>query len=180
MNPTLLKLLPQRLTERSFRRYEQAIAQICSQYPQPTTFLPETQGLRPTTFSCRLRDAMTSFATYKWPSAIDFNHFTTIHKDVIVSHRGNTVIVGLAADLTRPIKAVKPLNVAIVLDTTTTLGTVHCFTLEQKQLISELASKHLLAGPIDITGLSVDDVDWLEDNYDISLKLNKHGNYTIT
>lgn len=58
--------LPSRLSERAFRSYEDAIAIIVERWPSVTIFPPGKRA--PRTFEARLRDAIASLLSYRWPT----------------------------------------------------------------------------------------------------------------
>lgn len=66
----MTNFLPSRLTEASFRRYEDIIATAVDNYPQETSFsIPE--GIAPNTFIARIRDAVLSVKKFAWTTKID-------------------------------------------------------------------------------------------------------------
>lgn len=92
--------LPYRFREKTFRQYEQSLRIIISNYPRGSIFRPTNVE----TFSCRLRDAMTSLLTYGWDTDLLIANVRKIKEEMVVSIRRsantneNTVWVGLPTD----------------------------------------------------------------------------------
>lgn len=79
------------LTERSFRRYEQAIKQAVDNFPNPTAFNPSP--LSPNTFAARLRDAIKSLEMYDWKTTINRQRLGEIRTDFCVRINKNSNVV---------------------------------------------------------------------------------------
>lgn len=78
--------LPHHLSEVTFRKYEQLIAEGVSNFPLPTTFSAPASG-KPnlTTFCARFRDSLTSLRRYKWSSSkINLQRFEEIGDAIVV------------------------------------------------------------------------------------------------
>lgn len=90
MNPPL----PPRFREDAVRRYESTLRSILNDFPKVVVFKPT---LAPTTFACRLRDAIKSQRANQWPLGIDMARFIQCCDEIVVSERTDgTVIVGNA------------------------------------------------------------------------------------
>jgi hypothetical protein len=163
--------LPQRLSERAFRRYESVIAAAVNVYPDVIDLTPVSGSVF--TFIGRFRDAISSFRQYSWSSDV----FKTIPDDLQVAHVDNKVICGSVAK----IKEFKDKDLKVSLITYTTPGS---FTLEsalgysQCHLLANLASQRVLTtairfriGTQDFSPLE------LEDFFDV--KVEKDGDYYI-
>lgn len=73
---------PFQLTEKSFRRYENAIKSFVANHPNPTKFAPHP--LSPNTYAARLRDAIRSLELYNWTTTIDTTKLRAIRDEVVV------------------------------------------------------------------------------------------------
>lgn len=104
MNP---HSLPPRFRESAFRDYEPFIHRIFLRYPGRIDFSIASLNRSPETFSCRLRDAMTSFVTHAWPSnVIDHSKFSEMHPFIIVKQTvDGTVAVGTKDSLREKVAA---------------------------------------------------------------------------
>ena len=173
--------LPHRFREESFRRYEPIIAAIVSAHPEICTFNTVTYNLSPVTFSCRLRDAMKSFATYQWASCINFERFIKIHHDIVVSESRDVGIVRVGGkSKIKPIKSItltkqSPLTAALHIPT----DTIILGTTAEAQLLAVLAANRSLAHPIRVTGISPQDVKELPIKFDCSIEQHHDGTFTI-
>jgi hypothetical protein len=76
-----------------FRRYEKALQAIVAHYPQACSFDPQEVGLASTTFSCRLRDAVSSLIEYNWTSPVDLERLKTIWPELEVTTKAGMVVV---------------------------------------------------------------------------------------
>lgn len=79
--------LPHRFREKQFRRFESIIATVTNCFPARVDVNPTSYEMSPVTFSCRLRDAMNSLATNRWPTSVNMERFDAIHKEIKVSER---------------------------------------------------------------------------------------------
>lgn len=79
------KQLPHRFRESSFRNYEGAIDTVVKAWPFAYSFVPDNVE----TFSCRLRDAMTSLREHRWSTYIDMVKFLQIHSSIRVAIKPN-------------------------------------------------------------------------------------------
>jgi hypothetical protein len=89
--------LPHRFREDQFRRYEPTIAKIVAGFPGPVQITPAS-GLSPITFENRLRDAMASLATNKWPSIVD-EKFHLYYPSIVVANNNGILLAGDRAHL---------------------------------------------------------------------------------
>ena len=91
-------MIPNRLSERSFRYYEPVIKQVVDTFPNEVRVKPV--GLSINTYVARLRDAMLSYNTYRWESNINFGLFQTYYgtffgvRLIQVHIEGDTVVIG--------------------------------------------------------------------------------------
>ena len=91
--------IPPHLEESVFRTYEDTIRKIMDA-PANAMVLLDPSPLRPTTYSARLRDAITSHRTFKWVSNIDHEAFML--RRIQVSYNRSTGKV-MAGNLKAPI-----------------------------------------------------------------------------
>lgn len=68
---------PPHKTESLFHRYEKIIQHLCEKFPEEVELDPAP--FAPTTFSCRLRDAITSFLEYRWFSKLGLDPLRVEH-----------------------------------------------------------------------------------------------------
>lgn len=169
--------LPSRLTEKSFRKYEKDIAKAVKEWPNPVTFKPTGNSV---VYAARMRDAMLSLFRYKWTTEVDMTLFLTIYhedrtkKQLHVFHAGDEVHVGgQYPDL----KAEEQQETAVV-DPTKTIE-VQMKELETKKIVCQLVAAKAVVVPIKAFGISIDESQWLEENYDVLVKLNEDGSHTI-
>lgn len=169
--------LPYRFRKEAFDRYELAIADIVDKFPNICTFYPVQSGLSPTTFSCRLRDAMNSAHDNHWPSKlINLAKFYDVHKDIVVSERPDgTVIVGSRDTIRTPIT---PTKVA----TPNFQGDAIDFsidTMADAELIGKLAAKRAFVGPLRLTNLTEELADFLAANFDVEITKQPDNSYIL-
>lgn len=168
--------IPSRLGERAFRTYEHYIQQILNRYPDVVDLTNQHTGFKNSTFAARLRDAMASFVKYRWKSSVNIELFTEKYKDIQVSERDGRIRAGSKAFLATPGESM------IVLSPTPSGSGVQFDSPSREALaiLCKLSSKQFLTRSIVITGLSAEDVDWANDNYDISLIQTKPNIYLLT
>jgi hypothetical protein len=143
-----MPILPHRFRETAFRRYEPYIAKIVAAYPNPVEIDPSP--LSPITFSCRLRDAITSFKRYKWSSSIQFSNI-----DVKVCEENGKIIIKPRHTNCLPVK--------IILQELSTPSD------QELQVVAEKLHNRVIAGPIRVKGISFSQLNKLAEFYDIEL-----------
>jgi len=174
--------LPHRFRESSFRDYEQAIALIVASFPKAVVLSPGDKS--PITYSCRLRDAMVSLHTHHWETdLIDIPKFLDIHQFIVVREVNGSIVCGGRME-TSPKASVKPPPPSVLPPLQPTCQAdpetiILLHTLEEKKLVCLLASRRLLATPLVVGGLSLDDASWLQENYDVVLTLNPDQTHSL-
>lgn len=93
------RLLPHRLRQSSFRKYENTITKIVNTFPK--VVVVPSGNLAAITIAARLRDAMLSLHTYGWPSSVNMAKFLDNYSDIKVSHRGASIVVGSREEIRR-------------------------------------------------------------------------------
>lgn len=180
MNTTQPNDLPDRLSEKAFRRYEKWITLATELFPKSLVIGVHECPVKPTTFVARLRDAMVSFRTYNWPPnpSLDRNKFDRFYDKIRVvryQHETRTIEIGgdKTVNSTPPVVDIVPLA-----DSVSTI-VLKLTTLEQKLLVAELASNQLLKQDLHIDGLTADEVVFLENNFDVSITNNVDGTHKL-
>lgn len=80
-----------RFSEKSFRRYEPDLVEICRLYPKAVTIFP--RNIVAETYRARVKDAMRAYVCSTWESPVDKNKINFIlHNYVITIHNHNVVI----------------------------------------------------------------------------------------
>lgn len=124
-----------RFSEGCFRRYEPIIAELVAKWPAPLIFEP--QGLRPTTTSSRLRDAIVSVLVNKWETKIDTRKLFEIRdlfkvtfdeRKVYITHRSQDPLDTVTASEHVTIVGVclEVLHALLVLASYNHFSTKHC------------------------------------------------------
>lgn len=155
-----MTILPHRFRETSFRRYEPYIRQIVVAFPQPIIFDPSP--LSPVTFSCRLRDAMTSLSRYDWQTDVNKPKFQQIHPHLSICEYDGKIIA--RSRKSADIKTLQPPT-----DGTLTLDT------PTDELLQETAVKlhnRSLQGPVRVKGLPLSKVQALATKFDIEVAVD--------
>ncbi len=178
MPTTPLDLLPYRLTERAFRRFELDIAEIVKRHPECTVLDPNKAGLAPRTYVPRLRDALCSLRKFSWRSThINQEKFANIHDDIVISDNavaGSRKAVREYRQATS--KPVLPTAIcSVVGDQVKTPVAVK--DVNDAALICKMITQYWVYTPI--TGLTPDMATWLENSFDVVLTLNQDGSYQI-
>lgn len=174
-------VVPHRFSEAQFRRYEPILAQIQAAWPNVSIFDPGATGiLSQETFTCRLRDAMTSFVRYSYCSGLILrDSFLEIYNEVIVAQKDGKVLVGPRSAL-KTHKTVQPIH-----STSATVGqkndvftcinpsaaTIHAFCL--------LLSQRLLTKPVLVEMLDPQLLLEVQEKYDIVAASQSDGSILI-
>lgn len=165
--------LPYRFRESSFRRYECHIFAIVSAFPARVVFDPQAdEQLSPVTFACRLRDAMRSLVVHSWTTAIDLDKLKENYNQIVVSEQTNGKVAVGSRDALRPVLSPKSIpTVQFDEPQVYTLASpsediIHLASQEAKQLLAKLASCRLLANKVRVSGLTDEEAQELEANFD--------------
>lgn len=112
---------------------------------------------------------------------INMDKFFRYHKAIVVRQPqdGSGTIVCGSRDAVYDTKQQTPPPIDAVLIEPTSDGVVVLHSLEEKKLICLLASTRRLVTPLSVGGLSSDDVEWLQKNYDVAFELQPHGLYNL-
>lgn len=172
-----MKDLPYRFREAAFKRYEGVIASVVAAYPACVDFKPREEfGLSPTTFSCRLRDAMRSAIDNKWPtSRFDLMRLMQIHDDIQVAERNDVVKVGSKEQ----VREAAPLQVDVEAYKAATSSPIELLNDAEKVFLCRLIIKGVLATPLIVHGLTEIDTECLQQTFDLAIIPNKDGSHTI-
>ena len=175
------KLLPHRMREGQFRRFEKAIKEIVDKFPE---VVPISAGkLSPLTVVGRLRDAMLSLHRYRWSTDVDMHKFEQIYSGIDVSHRGVSIIAGGHAEIKQfdPLQevqyeALRGLTTSVVSD-----GEVEELSLEALRVVCKAAAKGFLTKPLLFSCASVGDeyIVRLEDEFDVRIDKVREGVYSV-
>lgn len=170
--------LPHRLSEKSFRRYEEVIANAVDAAPQIVTIDPKQFNLAATTITARLRDAILSYYKYNWSSTmIDRRKFADIYRwpGIVVSQRNDgNIIVG--TPLSVAAEDVKPLTATANVEPTQL--SINGNDPQCVEAVALLLSKQVLVGPITVIN-AITDYSYLEQQYEIGVVDNKNGTVTL-
>lgn len=165
--------LPSRFNERTFRFYEPCIAKIVAQYPMVSVFNPRNYDRSLSTFSNRLRDAMTSLAENNWTTSINLSRFKEIYHSLRVATRKNgTVAVGTDTALRND-------GITVMPETNEPLDVEYLADRSPFSLLCLLAHERALNRPIRIQCTDVD-AKTAETNYDVLLEKQEDGTYILT
>jgi len=170
--------LPHRFRQDSFRKYEPFIRSAVDAWPNMVKADPAQYNVAQVTFACRLRDAKRSLYEHHWPTDVDIEKFNKIgFLNIEVSERiDGSVLVGSHEAIVKYAEATTSMPVATLVPEH---SSEHIFTLttkEQKELLMELSARRLLAPRMFVMGLTSDEVDFYQKNYDVAL--DKHDERT--
>lgn len=164
--------LPYRLRESTFRIYEPLIAKAIRDAPTPVMVNPAP--LRCTTYAARLRDAISAFKRFQWPSSFSLFELTTASLNV--RHNEATVYLGPkgARKVPNEFRFINPDRVA---------GLPIDVELDNVSLVAfcHLLSQRLLAGPIILRTqvLSQEVINSLEERFDIAIEISTDNSTVI-
>ncbi len=176
-------MLPPRYRESAFQFYEEIIADIVKDYPQPKTYNPAKFRLSGVTFSCRLRDAMRSHRQNHWPSMkVSWDKFMQAYDTkIVVSEVGGLVYVGDRETVKwrNPKTPLNPNADADVVAPKPPYRLVAIFPNYQSFVpLCELAHARMLVAPIIVNVQAA----WAQvalESYDIDLELQNDGTYLL-
>ena len=170
--------LPQRLRESSFRKYEVHLAGAVDAFPLSVVIDPTAYGLSAVTVVARIRDAKLSLKLYRWsPTRVDMQKFDTIEDDLIFAHRGDKIICG-SREMIKFKSMLAPNGAAPILDEPTLNSEPIHIPNHSKELICRLVSLGLCK-PLLVNGFDQEQIDHLEENWDVRISANKDGTHTI-
>jgi hypothetical protein len=154
--------LPYRFRDENVRRYAPVIEKIIELFPSPLTIDPSHYGLAGTTFSCRLRDAITSYCRYAWRSAtFPVDRLRAIKPELRVTEKDGLIVIG---DNVTTKKGYEPATIVPV-------GVGPTITVEtegEARILGILATYRLISQPLAI--LTPPPIaSFLADNFDVSL-----------
>ena len=171
-------MIPNRLSERSFRYYEPVIKQVVDTFPNEVRVKPV--GLSINTYVARLRDAMLSYNTYRWESNINFGLFQTYYgtffgvRLIQVHIEGDTVVIGSK-------KQKDSKQQPEVINQSASSGS-YPFDGSSINFLGYLVHHKLLVGPITFFQVSPEDCviykNHLEKNFDVEVTI-KDNSITI-
>jgi hypothetical protein len=194
MNSTNLKL-PYRLSEKAFREYEDAIAQIVAAFPIAVKV--EHRSKAPTTYSARLRDAIKSLDKYNWVTGkVNMLIFKSIRKGIVVRHTAKGVYAGSSEGM-EFLDEIEGCSTSLANRPSTDLSLdpneiakdvvvpIEPFLLEDTDLhhikaTVFLASKGLLNRPIRISSIDDEQREYFEENFDVRLDKQPDGSYLLS
>ncbi len=165
--------IPPHKSERMFRRYEQAIFAIVQQFPNVISFDPKPLSI--VTFSCRLRDAMSSLLEYKWASPIDVNRLAEIRPQVEVAQvNGMVVVRKVGTAMPNPLNAQG--EVAVKDD--------FAFNITKDDPIAVFAAAYLierqfLNRPVQLMNVSQETIAKTLENYDVGITATNVGTFVM-
>jgi hypothetical protein len=180
-------ILPHRLTESSFRRFEPTIAHIINNYPSVVELCPMERIAR-TTYIARLRDAMLSFNRYKWPSGvISYIIFERVYSSIVISARDDGKI--LAGERTQVARfgdienAIFGVNVSNPSNHSTDPFDFGVVTLSELQLICKLSASRLITRPIKLKSfdgdITITNLRMLENLHDVVIEYQQDGSFVV-
>jgi hypothetical protein len=178
-NTTMPDLLPHRFRESQFRRYETHIAELVKCFPNVVEW---TTKLSPITFSCRLRDAMTSLKKNGWKSSlIDIPKFLSIHSQIDVAEHNGKIYSGSTESL--KVFFAKPIPANAQPESPTSPTKIQRIVLPDShslKALCELLSKKVLLGPFQLdtcNGFSItpDLANALESTFDVAFIIDEGG-----
>ena len=170
-----MNTLPQRFSEKAFRRYEHVIAQIARDFPKAVHVNPSAFGLAGETVRARLRDAITSYAEHIWQSiVIDRPSFERISpSDLVVSLRPKgSVVVGTRASIR------ETADVFICPPATDSFDMSELTSRENLSFLCYLAHNQLLRRPV-LLSIEEQQTKTLMEMYDIVLEHQSSGHYLL-
>lgn len=168
--------IPQRFREEQFRRYEKYIYNAIEAYPQAIKCDPHLFDVATATFVGRLRDAIISYHDNHWQSTINRAKFISCWGQIqVIQRRDGTILVGPRAATKGWIDQDKVGEVVVPDEM---LDTLH-LTPELKPFIMKLSHARMLQPRIKVSGLTDEDVDLFQKQYDIAIDKNLDGTYTI-
>lgn len=172
--------IPHRFSEGQFRRYEKYINYAIEAYPQAIKCDPVSFDVATATFIARLRDAMKSYETYKWPSTINPEKFTLAYPQIQVIQRvDGTILIGprMATQQWGKQDGVKEVVVEIINAIPNTC--LLLCTYDEKDLLMRLSHNRWLAPSLKVKGLSYEEAETFQKQYDIAIDDNNDGTFTL-
>ena len=167
--------LPHRFRESSFRRYEPFIARAIEAWPNAIKADPSLFNIAQVTFACRCRDAITSLSNNKWDTTVDMSKFEK--STLVVSERvDGTVLIGSKQGIANFAGMVKTMEITNPVPETTSERIFTLTTKEQKALLMELSSRRLLSPRLFVQGLTDQEVEQYQVEWDVAL--DKHDDKT--
>ena len=99
-----------RFSERSFRRFEADLLELCRFYPKTVTIKPTT--MNPETYRARVKDSMRAFVNSNWSSPVEKSKISFIIHNCIIVVRNGLIIIGPSGqtDLKSPDSSVNSLD----------------------------------------------------------------------
>lgn len=174
-------MLPSRLRESAFRKYEETIRTIVQEYPAVVQV--SLNGLATVTVAGRLRDAMASLYKYRWQTDISMGKFLEVYPTVIVTHRGTALFAGSKEELNRLNPTMPAVATPVRLGLTPVQEEPAILDETQLAVICDLVAKRQLASfTFKWNGELLDtQIKKLEENYDIRIdKGETTGTYVIS
>jgi hypothetical protein len=166
-----------------FRRFEPLIAEGVKNYPAPTTFAPQ-DGMGPTTFVARFRDAMTSFRRFGWSTnLIDVEKFNSLGAAIVIRHdlvNGTAVFDVRHAAGKAPAGLTVPNSFVPDAKKATPNGVQTDLTHDELTAFCLLLSKHRISGPVLVKGeISSDQISSLTNRFDVGINFDPLSNTTV-
>lgn len=180
MNATKTNI-PQRLSEKSFRRFEQAIAKVVECFPNTAIELDEEVfGLSQSTLAPRFRDAMASLNKYKWSSEVDLIKFEDCYKQIIVSHTDKGIFAGGREALDKLMEEESDRVCGATAATVEReIVSVDLDCLDHVKILCRIIVAGATSKAVKISCICDDDVSTLEDSYDVRID-KVEGGYLIS
>lgn len=170
-------ILPWRLSEKAFKRFNNDIATAISVSPNTHLVSPNAN----ITQEARLRDAIASHFKYNWPSAtFQREKFVELYNSgkLKVGNKDGQIWIGSRAkvdETTSPMTEVLDFNDKIAHEAVVVTAILE---FHQVKLLCLLASMRVLAKPIQIPKLT-HDINYLQENFDVRVDDNNDGTITI-
>ncbi len=170
--------IPYHLSEKQFRKFEHVIAKAVKLFPAVLACGTGGSGYSANSYAARLRDAIASYRKYGWPS--DMLPSLLCTEKLGVSLKDGVVYLGSKDELK---KSSKP-----QLEEPTTkfnLEPIMLSTPGEKVILCKLASLRVLTQPIPVKGLGFytilgnPDIEWLMDNFDVTITKQTNDIYLI-
>jgi hypothetical protein len=174
--------LPSHLSEATFRRYESFIATAVANAPTDTSFtIPD--GVAPTTFVARLRDATFSLKKFNWsPTSVDLTKLWTLTGKMVWSYDSATKLIWYRERQPRgrPSELTSEANSHIKALTSAASIRWESWTEAELRALCMLLHTKKLIGPYILKGevnqfLLTD----LESSHDVSFVIDTQSNETI-
>jgi hypothetical protein len=190
LNETQQLSIPQRFREPAFRRYEEIIAKVVTTFPACLILDPKSltyRSLSIETVTCRLRDAISSYERFRWPTSkftdAQFDHAR--RNGLVVSQHIDRGLVLVGNRETIKAASVDPVVPAIVespvADTSPLEHNILIKSYAELEHLASLCAERVISRPLILT---LDNSEWgvkIVTSFDVEVEpTEKHNTIILT